>query len=62
MNDIDRELANITPRAASVTLLLFDRVVARYESEFGRRLTESERTTIVALLRKIASSEAIIDD
>jgi hypothetical protein len=62
VNDIDRELASITPRAASVTLLLFDRVVARYESEFGRKLTDSERATIVALLRKIATSETTTGD
>jgi hypothetical protein len=62
MSDIERELASISPRAATVTLLLFERVVARYESEYGRHLTDAERTTIVSLLRQIAAREVVVDD
>jgi hypothetical protein len=62
MNDLERELANISPRAATVTLLLFDRVVARYESDYGRRLSESERSTIMSLLRQIAARENSASD
>lgn len=56
--EIDRALGGVTPRAAAVTLMLFDRVVARYERETGRRLTESERETIVAILRHIVASDS----
>ncbi len=55
---MDRYLADITPRAASVTLLLFERVVARYEREKGRVLTEKEREAILRVLRSIAAREA----
>ncbi len=58
MNNIERELSNITPRAATVTLLLFDRVTARYEVEFGRVLSDAERATIISLLRRIAARES----
>ncbi len=55
---MDHYLADITPRAASVTLLLFERVVARYEREKGRALTEKEREAILRVLRSIAAREA----
>ncbi|HUX85400.1 MAG TPA: hypothetical protein VMW65_00225 [Chloroflexota bacterium] len=58
MNEIDRVLADVTPRAAAVTLMLFERVVARYEREKGRPLSESERHTILAILRYIVSRES----
>jgi len=53
VKDIDLALADITPRAAAVTLLLFDRVVARYEREGGRHLSETERVVIASILRQI---------
>lgn len=56
--EIDRVLAGVTPRAAAVTLMLFDRVVARYERENGRELTDAERETILAILRHIVSRDA----
>ncbi len=62
MREIDRALAEITPRAATVTLLLFDRVVARYEQESGRRLTDAERSTIVKILRHIVLRDALRDE
>ncbi|HVC33445.1 MAG TPA: hypothetical protein VNL16_08040 [Chloroflexota bacterium] len=55
--EIDRVLVGVTPRAASVTLMLFDRVVARYERENGRTLSESERETILAILRHIVARD-----
>ncbi len=55
---MDRYLADITPRAASVTLLLFERVVARYEREKGRPLSEKDREAILRVLRSIAAREA----
>jgi len=58
VNEIDRVLADVTPRAAAVTLMLFERVVARYEREKGHPLTESERHTILAILRYIVSRES----
>ena len=61
MNDLDRELLNITPRAATVTLLLFDRVVTRYETEFGHYLSDAERATVASLLREIAARERTPD-
>lgn len=57
-SEIDRALVGVTPRAAAVTLLLFDRVVDRYERETGRRLSESERETILAVLRHIVARDA----
>jgi hypothetical protein len=62
VKDIDFALADITPRAAAVTLILFDRVVARYEREGGRSLTEIERTMIVSLLRRIVRCDQTPDD
>lgn len=56
--EIDRALDGVTPRAAAVTLMLFDRVVARYERETGKRLTESERETILAILRHIVAKDS----
>jgi len=56
--EIDRALIGVTPRAAAVTLMLFDRVVARYERETGRHLTDSERETILAILRHIVARDA----
>ena len=58
MGHLDRYLADITPRAASVTLLLFERVVARYEREKGRPLGEKDREAILAILRSIAARES----
>jgi hypothetical protein len=57
MSNVDRYLADITPRAASVTLLLFERVVARYEREKGRTLGEKDREAILAILRSIAAGK-----
>ncbi|MBI2941914.1 MAG: hypothetical protein HYY04_15910 [Chloroflexi bacterium] len=51
---LSRTLTAVSPRAASVTLLLFDRVVERYHREKGYRLSEDERETILAVLRDIA--------
>jgi len=56
--EIDRALDGVTPRAAAVTLMLFDRVVARYERETGRRLTDSERDTILTILRHVVSRDS----
>ena len=58
MSNPDRYLADITPRVASVTLLLFDRVVARYEREKCRTLDEKERESILRVLRSNAAREA----
>jgi hypothetical protein len=57
VGEIHPWLADITPRAASVTLLLFDRVVARYEREKGRALGPREREAVLTLLRAIAARE-----
>lgn len=54
MTEFERALAHISPRVATVTLLLFDRVVARYEVERGRHLTDEEKGTIVSVLRYLA--------
>ncbi|HLG50011.1 MAG: hypothetical protein IRY83_02925 [Chloroflexi bacterium] len=56
--EIDRALMGVTPRAAAVTLLLFDRVVARYERETGRHLSDIERETVLAILRHIVRKDA----
>jgi hypothetical protein len=53
MHSFEQVLAGITPRAASVTLLLFDRVVARYEAS-GKKLDERERAAVLSILRSIA--------
>lgn len=60
-NEIDRALVGVTPRAAAVTLMLFDRVAARYERETGHHLTELERETILAILRHIVERDARTD-
>lgn len=57
MNEIERTLAEITPRAAAVTLMLFDRVVERYEQETGRPLSAAERATVVTILRRIVRQD-----
>ncbi|HEX5416147.1 MAG TPA: hypothetical protein VFZ25_10805 [Chloroflexota bacterium] len=57
MNEIERTLAEITPRAAAVTLMLFDRVVERYEQETGRQLSAAERATVVTILRRIVRQD-----
>ena len=56
--EIDRILAGVTPRAAAVTLMLFDRVVARYERETGQTLSDVERETIMAILRHLVSRDS----
>jgi hypothetical protein len=58
MNDLERTLTDITPRAATVTLLLFDQVVERYERESGRILAPSERAMITAILRRVIARDA----
>lgn len=60
-NEIDRALDGVTPRAAAVTLMLFDRVAARYERETGHHLTDLERETILAILRHIVERDARAD-
>lgn len=57
MHELERALADITPRAATVTLLLFDEVVQRYE--IGRRctLSEDEKRIIRSVLRYIVARE-----
>ena len=57
MNDLERTLTEITPRAATVTLLLFDKVVERYEHESNRTLSPSERALIVSILRRVVASD-----
>ncbi len=57
-SEIDRALVGVTPRAAAVTLLLFDRVVARYERETGRHLSETERDTILTILRHVVTRDS----
>lgn len=61
-SEIDRALVGVTPRAAAVTLMLFDRVVARYERETGRQLSESERDTILTILRHVVSRDSVGTD
>ena len=58
VNEIDRVLAEISPRAAAVTILLFERVVARYEREKGRQLTDAEREAILGILRYIVNRDS----
>jgi hypothetical protein len=48
----------VTPREATITLLLFAEVVARYEREQGRPMDDAERARVVALLRGIVAREA----
>lgn len=57
-SELDRALVGVTPRAAAVTLLLFDRVVARYERETGRHLSETERDTILTILRHVVARDS----
>jgi len=57
MHELERALAEITPRAATVTLLLFDEVVERYEREKGFPLSEEEKKTILSVLRYIVTRE-----
>ena len=57
MNDLERTLTEITPRAATVTLLLFDKVVERYENESNRTLSPSERALIVSILHRVVASD-----
>jgi len=57
MHELERALAEITPRAATVTLLLFDEVVERYEREKGFPLDGEERQTILSVLRYIVARE-----
>jgi hypothetical protein len=40
-----------------VTLLLFDRVITRYENETGRVLSAAEQGAIVGILREIVRQE-----
>ena len=61
MNEIERTLAEITPRAAAVTLMLFDQVVERYEQETGRQLNVAERATVVTILRRIIRQDTRVD-
>lgn len=58
MNDLERTLTDITPRAATVTLMLFDQVVERYEREANRALGAGERAMIVAILRRVVAQDA----
>ncbi len=58
MHDLERALAEISPRAAAVTLLLFDDVVRRYESEKGYALSKEEKQVILSVLRYVVSREA----
>lgn len=57
MNDLERTLEEITPRAAAVTLLLFDQVIAQYERDRGTVLTEEEKRTVQRVLRFILLRE-----
>ena len=57
MNDLERTLAEITPRAAAVTLLLFDRVVAQYERDRGAALSDEEKRTVQRVLQYILQRE-----
>ncbi|MGH2460293.1 MAG: hypothetical protein ACRDIY_15660 [Chloroflexota bacterium] len=61
-SEIDRALDGVTPRAAAVTLMLFDRVVARYERENGCQLSDSERATILTILRHVVSRDSLGKD
>lgn len=61
VNEIERTLAEITPRAAAVTLMLFDQVVERYERETGRELSTTERATVVTILRRIIRQDTRVD-
>jgi hypothetical protein len=57
MHELERALTEITPRAATVTLLLFDDIVTRYEREKGYPLSEEEKQTIQSVLRYIVARE-----
>lgn len=57
MNDLERTLAEITPRAAAVTLLLFDRVVRQYERDRGAALSDEEKRTVRRILQYILDRE-----
>jgi hypothetical protein len=57
VNDLERTLAEITPRAAAVTLLLFDRVVKQYERDRGVALSPEEKRTVQRVLQYIVDQE-----
>ena len=57
MNDLERTLAEITPRAAAVTLLLFDRIIVQYEQDKGIVLSEEEKRTVQRVLRFVLTQE-----
>jgi hypothetical protein len=61
MYDLRQTLADITPRAATVTLLRFDDAVARYERETGRTMEGPHRETIIAMLRAIVAEGTRLD-
>ena len=58
MNELERALADISPRAASVTLLMFDDVVERYQRDKGHVLSDDEKHTILSVLRFIVARES----
>lgn len=58
VNEIERALSEITPRAAAVTLMLFEQVVTRYERETGRELSTTERAMVVSILRRIVRQDS----
>jgi hypothetical protein len=57
MNDLERTLAEITPRAAAVTLLLFDHIIIQYERDKGIVLSEEEKRTVQRVLRFVLTQE-----
>lgn len=57
MHDLEHSLKEITPRVATVTLMLFDDVVERYEHEKGHPLRPEERRTIRSILMHILARE-----
>ncbi len=58
MSNQEPPFPGISPRAAALTLLLFERVVRRYEREKGYALSEADKRAIQSVLRSIAARDS----
>jgi hypothetical protein len=58
VNELQRVLSEISPRAATVTLLMFEQVVERYQRQKGYVLGDDAKHTIRSVLQYIVTRES----
>jgi hypothetical protein len=57
MREVERALAAVTPRRATMALLRFDEMIEECERRTGRRMTNADRRFLASVFRSALAKE-----